>query len=178
MSSDPLSTFSPATDPEGTLWAATPPDLVRRSRRLPQGNEMLGVIYGLVAAAVSGVVWYLVVTATNLQVVYLAVAMGGIVGKAVSFGSGKSRVVNACFAVVIALVGMFASYYFIDRHALIRGLGSDAHVPLWDSFRFARALVSAGFGINPSGRIFTLIAAVLAGFVGYSETIAPTRVTT
>jgi hypothetical protein len=136
---------------------------------------MLGVIYGVVAAAVSGVIWYLVVTVTNFQVVYLAVGMGVIVGKAVSFGSGRSRVVNACFAVIIAVIGMFASYYFIDRHALIRGLGSDAHVPLWDSFRFARALVSAGFDINPSGRVFTLIAAVLAGFVGYKETIAPTR---
>ena len=43
-------------------------------------------------------------------------------------------------------------------------------VPLWDSFRFARALVSAGFDANPTGKLFTLIAAVLAGFVGYQET--------
>ena len=129
-------------------------------------------IYGLVAAAVSGVVWYLVVTVTHFQVFYLAIAMGWIVGKAVAFGSGRSRVLNASFAVIIALVGMFASYYFIDRHALIRQLGSDATIPLWDSFRFARALVGAGFDANPSGRVFTLIATGFAGFVGYKETSA------
>ena len=89
---------------------------------------------------------------------------------------GGSRVVNASFAVVIALVGMFASYCFIDRHALIKELGSNASVPLWDSFRFARALVSAGFDANPSGRIFTFIASVLAGTVGYKETHAASRV--
>jgi hypothetical protein len=168
---DPLS-FGPPADAHATRWAAPAPAPVSRFARLPQGNEMLGIIYGLVVAAVSGVIWYLVVTVTKYQLVYLAIAMGVLVGKAVSFGSGKSRVVNACFSVVIALVGMFASYYFIDRHVLVRELGSDGRVPLWDSFSFARALVSAGFDADPSGKLFTLIAAVLAGFVGYKETSA------
>ena len=114
--------------------------------------------------------WYLVVTATNQQVVYLALAMGGIVGKAVSFGSGRSRVVNACFSLIIAVVGMFSAYYFIDRHILIGELGSNGSVPLWDSFMFARVLVEAGFDANPSGRVFTLVAALFAGIVGYKET--------
>ncbi len=134
---------------------------------------MLGVIYGLIAAVVSGVVWYLVVTTTDRQVVYLAIAMGAAVGKAVSFGSGRSRVINALFAVVIATVGMFAAYYFIDRHFLIEEIGSAGRVPLWHSFGFARELVSAGFDANPTGRLFTLIAAVLAGIFGYKETRTP-----
>jgi hypothetical protein len=171
VSGDPLS-FGPPADAPHSPWTVTAPASVRRSVQLPQGNEMLGIIYGLVVAAVSGGIWYLVVTATKYQLVYLAVAMGVLVGKAVSYGSGRSRVLNACFSVVIALVGMFASYYFIDRHVLVRELGSDARVPLWDSFRFARALISAGFDANPSGKLFTLIAAVLAGFVGYKETSA------
>jgi hypothetical protein len=118
-------------------------------------------------------IWYLVVIATNYQVVYLAIAMGGLVGKAVSFGSGRSRVVNASFSVIIALVGMFAAYYFIDRHVLIGELGSNGRVPVWDSFMFARALVSSGFDANPSGRLFTLMAAIIAGIVGYKETSKP-----
>ena len=172
MSGDPVPAFGPPSVGGQPPWTVTAPGPVRRFDRLPQGNEMLGVIYGLVAAAVSGVVWYLVVSVTNFQVVYLAIAMGWIVGKSVAFGSGRSRVLNASFAVIIALVGMFASYYFIDRHALIRGLGSNGTVPLWDSLSFARALVSAGFDANPSGRVFTLIAVVFAGFVGYKETSA------
>jgi hypothetical protein len=171
MSGDPFS-FGPPADADARLWTATAPAPAPRTFRLPQGNEMLGIIYGLLVAAVSGGIWYLVVTATKFQVIYLAVGMGVLVGKAVSYGSGRSRVLNACFSVVIALVGMFASYYFIDRHVLIGELGSDGRVPLWDSFRFARALVSAGFDANPSGRIFTLIAVVLAGVVGYKETSA------
>ena len=171
MSGDPLS-FGPPAGAPATPWTVTAPAALRRSVQLPQGNEMLGIIYGLVVAAVSGGIWYLVVTATKYQLVYLAVAMGVLVGKAVSYGSGRSRVLNACFSVVIALVGMFASYYFIDRHVLIGELGSDGRVPLWHSFRFARALISAGFDANPSGKLFTLIAAVLAGFVGYKETSA------
>jgi hypothetical protein len=171
VSGDPIS-FGPPADADARLWTATAPAPTPRTFRLPQGNEMLGIIYGLVVAAVSGVIWYLVVTVTKYQVVYLAVAMGVLVGKAVSYGSGRSRVLNACFAVAIAVVGMFASYYFIDRHVLVRELGSAVRVPLWDSFGFARALISAGFDANPSGKLFTLIAAVLAGFVGYKETSA------
>jgi hypothetical protein len=172
VTDDQATAFNPATDAETRLWTATAPQRARRSFSLPQGNEMLGVIYALLAAALSGMAWYLVVTTTDRQFVYLAVAMGAIVGKAVSFGSGASRVVNACFSVIISTVGMFAAYYFIDRHALIEVLGSDVRVPMWDSFLFARRLVSAGFDANPSGRVFTLIAAVLAGVVGYKETRA------
>jgi hypothetical protein len=131
---------------------------------------MLGVVYGLIAAAVSGLVWYLVVSTTNRQFLFLAIAMGFIVGSAVAIGSGRSRVVNAVIAVVIALVGMFASYYFIDRHILIKQLGSQARVPLWDSFKFARLLVKAGFDADGSQIVFTLIAVVLAGAVGYTRT--------
>ncbi len=80
-----------ANDAQETLWDAAAANRGPRSMKLPRGNEMLGVIYGFIAAAVSGLVWYLVVTATNRQVVYLALAMGGIVGKAVSFGSGRGE---------------------------------------------------------------------------------------
>jgi hypothetical protein len=173
VTDDQASAFGPPSGADRTLWAATAPDPVRRSIKLPQGNEMLGIIYGVIAASVSGLVWYLVVTTTDRQFVYLAIVMGAIVGKTVSFGSGGSRVVNACFAVIIATVGMFAAYYFIDRHMLIEELGSNGRVPIWHSFMFARQLVSAGFDINPTGRIFTLVAAVLAGIVGYKETRSP-----
>jgi hypothetical protein len=67
---------------------------------------------------------------------------------------------------------MFAACYFIDRHSLIEQIGSNGRVPLWHSFMFARELVSAGFDANPVGRLFTLVAAVLAGIVGYKETRA------
>ena len=56
------------------------------------------------------------------------------------------------------------------RGPLIEELGSNGSVPLWDSFTFARALVEAGFEANPSGRVFTLVAALFAGIVGYKET--------
>ncbi len=74
---------------------------------------------------------------------------------------------------MIAVVGMFAAYYFIDRHVLIGQLGANGRVPLWDSFMFARVLVDAGFDANPSGKAFTLVAAVFAGIVGYKETARP-----
>jgi hypothetical protein len=171
---DSAPTFAPPRDRVARPWTTAARPRIG-AIKLRQGNEMLGLIYGSVVAAVSGLGWYLVVTTSNRQFVYLAIAMGALVGKSVAFGSGPSRVVNACFAVIIATVGMFAAYYFIDRQFLIRALGADGSVPIWDSFRFARALVSAGFDADPSGRVFTLIAAVLAGFVGYKETAARRR---
>jgi hypothetical protein len=136
---------------------------------------MLGIVYGVVVVTVCALAWYLIVSLTNHQFIMLAVAMGFLVGRAVALGSGGSRAVNAVIAVVIASVGMLVSYYFIDRHFLVKELGSSASVPLWDSFQFARELVKAGFKADGSQVVFTLIAAAIAGFFGYKETrAAPT----
>lgn len=131
---------------------------------------MLGIVFGLGAAMVCGAVWYFVVTLTDRQFVYLAIIMGVVVGKAVAYGSGRSKVVNGILGAVIALVGMIGSYYFIDRHILVEQLGSQASVPLWDSFSFAKELIKAGFQAEKSQYLFTIAAVALAGFSAFNST--------
>ena len=61
------------------------------------------------------------------------------------------------------------------RQAVSDLLSAQWAEPRVAAFMFARQLVSAGFEVNPSGRLFTLVAAVLAGIVGYKETRSPGR---
>jgi hypothetical protein len=132
------------------------------------GNYVMGILYGVAAAAAIGLVWYLVVAFTNRQFVVLALAMGAIPGAAVAIGSKRTGVVSGVLAAVIALIGILVSYYFIDRHIIVEGLGSGAKVPLWDSFEFARELVKAGFDADKSQYLFTFAAIVVAGWVGFN----------
>jgi hypothetical protein len=141
-----------------------------------KGNEMLGIVFGLVAALVCGLAWYLVVTWSNRQFIYLAIIMGVVVGKAVAYGSGHSKAVNGLIAILIALLGMLGSYYFIDRHFLVEALGADGDVPLWDSFSFAKELVKFGFENEKSQYVFTFIAAALAGGSAFGATKVQPRV--
>jgi uncharacterized SAM-binding protein YcdF (DUF218 family) len=136
---------------------------------------MLGIVFGLIAALVCGLLWYFVVTLSDRQFVYLAILLGVGVGKAVAFGSGHSKVVNGIIAIVIAGLGMLGSYYFIDRHILVNQLGSEASIPLWDSFSFAKELIRAGFKAEQSQYVFTAIAVALAGFSALTGTTSRPR---
>jgi uncharacterized SAM-binding protein YcdF (DUF218 family) len=168
-----MSNLPPPPNPSTAVGTIAPP--APADNYTFRGNEMLGIVFGSIAALVCGLLWYFVVTLSDRQFVYLAILLGVGVGKAVAFGSGHSKVVNGIMAIVIAGLGMLGSYYFIDRHILVNQLGADASIPLWDSFSFAKELIKAGLKAEQSQYVFTAIAVALAGFSAFTGTKSAPR---
>lgn len=131
----------------------------------PAGSLAAGVIYGLVGGLLGGAGWYLAVIVTKRQFVYLAVAVGAIVGTAVAKGTRTSKGAAPFVAAVITLATMCVSQYFIDRWAAIQYIeevGSPARIPLFLSLPRAVDVVRAGLSAEPSQGLFWAIAVVLS----------------
>lgn len=131
----------------------------------PTGSLGAGIVYGLVAGLLGGAGWYLAVILTKRQFVYLAVAVGALVGTAVAKGTRTSKGAAPLVAAVITLATMCVSQYFIDRWAAIQyieEIGSPARVPLFLSLPRAVDVVRAGLSADPSQGLFWAIAVVLS----------------
>lgn len=146
----------------GAALFATPTPAVAAP---PAGSLAAGVIYGLVGGLLGGAGWYLAVILTKRQFVYLAVAVGAIVGTAVAKGTRTSKGAAPLVAAVITLATMCVSQYFIDRWAAIQYIeevGSPARIPLFLSLPRAVDVVRAGLSAEPSQGLFWAIAVVLS----------------
>lgn len=129
-----------------------------------------GILCGLAAALSGGAVWYGVVVATDRQIAYLAIVLGVFIGAAVSWGSGKAGISVAAISAVIAAASVIASYYYIDRHALIEGgksFGFDIEIPLLPSFEDLKEVLRIGFEAEGSQYLYSLLCVAAAGFFGF-----------
>jgi hypothetical protein len=77
-------------------------------------NIVLGLILGVVGAIVGGLVWYFVAISAEMEIGYISLGMGYLIGMGVYLGSGKKRghtlqVISA----VIALVAIFITKKYI-----------------------------------------------------------------
>jgi len=125
--------------------------------------------FGLVAALVAGVLWYGIVVISDRQFVYLAIGFGGLIGFAVVLGAGRAGVSTALISIVISAIGIVASYYFINRHAIVEELtreGGFQPVPLFGSFEQVKEIVRIGYREEPSQIFFSIVAVVAAGVMG------------
>ncbi|MDH4226661.1 MAG: hypothetical protein OEV59_02740 [Deltaproteobacteria bacterium] len=79
-----------------------------------EGEKSLGrgVLAGIVAAVVLGVVWVAVAALTGSKIGFLAWGMGGLCGYAVLKFSGRGTASQAT-AILISVVGIIISKYFI-----------------------------------------------------------------
>ncbi len=173
---DPVGSVPPLPPPTPTYTQPSHPktaiDAVQANQRMMARPNMLrGLVFGLVAALVGGVVWYLVTAYSNRQFAYLAVILGIAVGTASALGARKAGVPVAAMAAVIALVGAVGSYYFVDRHFIIEGFkdefGQDPEIPLFGSIDQVRKVLKAGYEAEGSQYLFTLLAGGAAAFAGF-----------
>ena len=77
-------------------------------------NMFCAILLGLIAAVVSGVVWYFVVTLSNTQYAILTILMGWFIGKAVCKGSGNKKGMRLqLLAAIFTVFALFFSEIFI-----------------------------------------------------------------
>lgn len=81
-----------------------------------QPRVALAVLAGVVVAIVAGLIWYQVVARTGMQIGYLAIGVGLLIGAGMRFAAGGvgARSLQVA-AAVITLVTMFAAEYFVAR---------------------------------------------------------------
>jgi len=84
------------------------------SAETKDANIPLAILFGVVGAAIGGILWYLITTITKTEVAYLAIGLGYIIGFAVHLGSGKKRGMNLqVISAVLTVIALFVSEKFI-----------------------------------------------------------------
>ena len=121
----------------------------------------LALLLGLVAAVVGCVLWYAVVVITNYELGIVAIAIGWLVGSAVSIGAGRKRgLILQIMAVLITLVALLFSEYLIVRHFVVRNLAEEGYtgIPLIMEPAVMWELIVEGIKASPTSLLFWAIA--------------------
>jgi acyl carrier protein len=79
----------------------------------------VAIASGAVAAIIGGIIWGLIVIATDYEIGYMATGIGLLTGFAVVFFSGKKGLILQIIAVVSALVGIVVGKY-ITFYAILK----------------------------------------------------------
>jgi hypothetical protein len=132
---------------------------------------LVGVVYGVLAAGIASVGWFLASIGTKSQLVYLAVALGIAVGYFVNIGARRGSAVTSAVAVVITLAGCTAGFYLVSRSSLIRRgyvqlVGRDQRIPLRPSYRLVRDVLRVNLRGNVAPYIYLVVALVAAAYFG------------
>ncbi|TCK92872.1 hypothetical protein EDC19_2028 [Natranaerovirga hydrolytica] len=97
---------------------------------LPNQNYMMGIIGGILGAVAGALIWAVITVVTDYQIGWMAIGVGFLVGKSVSyFGNGEHvnfRIIGAIFALlgclfgnVLALTIILSNYYSVPLFELI-----------------------------------------------------------
>lgn len=127
------------------------------------------MLYGLIAGAVAGGVWYLVVLGTTSMQTYLLPAFGVAVAFGVSRGMRPSRQAAIIAVALTALALAFAMYY-VERKLVIAYFAENndaAHIPLVPYLNWVLEVDRHALTKSPSPPIYSLLALVAAGWFGY-----------
>ena len=94
-------------------------DQAQEEEKLSTASIVIAVAGGGVAAIIGGIIWGLIVIATDYEIGYMATGIGLLTGFAVVFFSGKKGLVLQIIAVVSALVGIVIGKY-ITFYAILK----------------------------------------------------------
>lgn len=129
-------------------------------------NLPLAFIFGAVAAALACAAWYAFVVLTEKQYAFIAVGVGYVVGSAVMFGAGHKRGVTLqVYSVLLTVLAMAFSEYFIARHFAIEALareGNSLSVPLLLPLRVISEIIGESLKNDPITLLFWAVAAWVA----------------
>lgn len=125
-----------------TMCSSCATALERSLQDETEAPNLLGALTGgLVAGLVSCLVWYGVVVLTGYELGFLAMGVGWLVAQGVMFGAGRKRGPRLqVLSVVITLVAMALSEYFIVRHFVVEAFREEGYtgfrlfLPLRDMF--------------------------------------------
>ncbi|WP_421118980.1 hypothetical protein ACE2AJ_16665 [Aquihabitans daechungensis] len=135
-----------------------------------------GIRTGIAASAIAGAIWWGAATAiassTDFELWHLgSVLVGLIVGQGVLTGSRRGGLVSGLLALVLSILTVIVTVYFIDRSTMIIGLtdaGRTSDVPLWQGFSEAIDTYEAWWEFDPTRVLMwglgPLIAVAIAGW--------------
>jgi hypothetical protein len=124
-------------------------------------NLVRAIIFGLVAAVVSSVVWYGAVVITGYQLGILAIGVGWLIASAVVMGSGGKRGPAYQFiSVILIVIAMGLSEYLVVRHFLNQELVKRGieELPLLVSFQAILEMIWLSVKESPLTLLFWGIA--------------------
>lgn len=136
--------------PAGPPIAATP----ARSRLLD------GLLLATAAAILAGLAWWGICAALERQIIWAAIAVGAVVGRAMVLGSRRGGLVQGIAAFALTVASLAVAEYFIQRSIAISRFG--ANVPLWTDFGTAQRVVRSAVDDQPLTAIMWLIAGAVA----------------
>jgi len=85
-------------------------------------NILLAIVVGAIAAAIGGIVWYFVAIGTGMEIGYISLGLGYVIGFGVYLGAGKKRghqlqIISALLAVVaIIVIEKFIFDHFLNEY--------------------------------------------------------------
>lgn len=98
----------------------------------PAGSIPLGIVGGIIAAIVTGIVWALIVVVTDYELGFAAWGVGLVCGFAtILFGRGSGvqfQVIAVVTSIVGILIGKYGIYYYYLKQYLIGEYGEEALV--------------------------------------------------
>lgn len=134
------------------------------------------MLFGLLAGAVAGGVWYLVVLGTTSMQTYLLPAFGVAVAFGVSRGMHRPGRRAAVIAVALTAVALAFAMYYVERKLIIAYFAENhdaAHIPLVPYLDWLVEVDRHALTKSPSPPIYSLLALVAAGWFGYKGVEAP-----
>jgi hypothetical protein len=162
----------PPPPPVGSRGAA--PGL--RRALVVKARPLDGLLTGIAAAVIGGTAWWAVTSLTALQIPYLAIVVGLLVGQGVLIGARKGGIVQGIAAAVLCVLALAVAEYFIQRSLAIHDAhkaGSAIALPLWQGFSFARHVVTDAVKGRALTAIFWGIGAVVAFAVTFDTKRRP-----
>ena len=136
---------------------------------VPARSLRRGVLSGVAAGLLAGVVWYLVVIGTTSMQTYLLPAFGVAVAFGVHRGMRRPGRAAALVSLAITLVSLLLAMYYVNRHLVVswfKANGDVKHIPLVPYFDWMAEVVGHGLTQSPSAPIYAVLALVAAGWFG------------
>ena len=129
-----------------------------------------GVLFGVGAGVVAGVVWYLVVIGTASTQSYLMPAFGVAVAFGVFAGMHRPGRSAAIVSVAITAVALLVAMYYVERHLVVKWF-TDNHavidIPLVPYLDWLAAVLRHALTKSPSAPVYSVLALVAAGWFGH-----------
>ena len=133
----------------------------------PRERVGMGLLFALVAALGAGTIYFLFVTLTKRQSFYVAIGVGAAIGAAHIRGAGKGTKRGGIVSVIIVVITLAVTQYFIDRKFLINALEAENvgyTVPLWMGYDLTKSVMKATFDRNQIRVLFYAIS-IAAGYM-------------
>ena len=139
--------------------------------RVPSAQPLQrGVLFGLGAGVLGGIIWFLVVLGTTSMTTYLIPALGVGVAYGVYHGLRRPGRTAALVSVALTAVTVAISLYYVERHLVIGWFTDNhdsKHIPLVPYLDWMVAVLRHAFGKGPGPVIYSVLALVAGGWFGF-----------